>query len=178
MTRPVLGIGREALHQLREGLERVLGPAAAPLLQDMGFAGAGGLHAALLGWVRSRYEVAELGALEARHLGEALGGFFEGQGWGTLHLTRISDGVLALDAPAWAEASPGSSTAPACHVSAGVFAELFSRLAGAPFAAMEVECRSRGDARCRFLLAAPTSLTAIYERMTRGEPAPAGAPSR
>lgn len=178
MTPPVLGVGRHGLHQLRAGLERVLGPAAAPLLQEMGFAGAGGLHDALQGWIRSRYRVAEPGALEARHLGDALAGFFEDQGWGTLGLTRISDGVLALDAPDWAEAVPGSSSAPACHVSAGVFAELFSRLAGAPFAALEVECRSRGDARCRFLLAAPAGLTAIYERMTRGEPAPVEAPSR
>ena len=177
MTSPVLGVGRDGLHQLRAGLERVLGPAAAPLLQEMGFAGAAGLHAALRAWIRSRFQVAEPGVLEARHLGDALAGFFEDQGWGTLRLSRISDGVLALDAPDWAEAVPGSSTAPACHVSAGVFAELFSRLAEAPFAAMEVECRSRGDARCRFLLAAPTSLTAIYERMTRGEPAPTDAPT-
>jgi hypothetical protein len=53
-------------------------------------------------------------------------------------------------------------------VSAGLLADVFSRIAGGQFAAMEVECRSRGDLRCRFLLAAPETLTLVYERMTHG----------
>jgi hypothetical protein len=49
-----------------------------------------------------------------------------------------------------------------------MLADVFSRLGGGQFAAMEVECRSRGDGRCRFLLAAPETLTLVYERMTHG----------
>jgi len=30
---------------------------------------------------------------------------------------------------------------------------------------MEVECRSRGDARCRFLAGAPETLGILYDRM-------------
>ena len=33
---------------------------------------------------------------------------------------------------------------------------------------MEVECRSRGDARCRFLAGSPETLAALYERMAQG----------
>jgi hypothetical protein len=33
---------------------------------------------------------------------------------------------------------------------------------------MEVECRSRGDARCRFLAGAPETLSLLYERMAQG----------
>jgi hypothetical protein len=33
---------------------------------------------------------------------------------------------------------------------------------------MEVECRCRGDARCRFLAAAPDVLQRVYEGMTEG----------
>jgi hypothetical protein len=33
---------------------------------------------------------------------------------------------------------------------------------------MEVECRSRGDERCRFLSATPEMLEQVYERMTQG----------
>lgn len=169
MTESIVGLGREGLHRLRAALERILGPAAAPVLQDVGFAAGDGIATAFEAWVRTRYRVPDAGALEARLLGEALTRFFEEQGWGVLRLTRLGDGLLAVDAPAWAEAEPGTRPAPTCHVSAGMFAELFSRLAGAPFAAMEVECRSRGDGRCRFLLGAPAALTVIYERMTRGE---------
>jgi len=35
-------------------------------------------------------------------------------------------------------------------------------------AVMEVECRSRGDARCRFLAGSPDTLSALYDRMAQG----------
>ena len=38
--------------------------------------------------------------------------------------------------------------------------------------AMEVECRSRGDGRCRFLAGAPETLSALYDRMAQGAPYP------
>ena len=33
---------------------------------------------------------------------------------------------------------------------------------------MEVECSSRGESRCRFLVGSPDMLTYVYERMTTG----------
>jgi hypothetical protein len=33
---------------------------------------------------------------------------------------------------------------------------------------MEVECRSRGDGRCRFLAGAPETLSTLYDRMSQG----------
>jgi hypothetical protein len=33
---------------------------------------------------------------------------------------------------------------------------------------MEVECRSRGEPRCRFLAGAPETLGIIYDRMAQG----------
>ena len=35
-------------------------------------------------------------------------------------------------------------------------------------AVMEVECRSRGESRCRFLAGAPETLSALYDRMAAG----------
>jgi hypothetical protein len=40
-------------------------------------------------------------------------------------------------------------------------------------AVMEVECRSRGDGRCRFLAAAPETLSELYDRMAQGASYPA-----
>ena len=34
---------------------------------------------------------------------------------------------------------------------------------------MEVECRSRNDARCRFLTAVPERLQRVYEALTQGK---------
>ncbi len=33
---------------------------------------------------------------------------------------------------------------------------------------MEVECRSRGEARCRFLAGSPETLSIVYDRMAQG----------
>ena len=38
----------------------------------------------------------------------------------------------------------------------------------AALAVMEVECRSRGDARCRWLVGAPDTLTSLYQHMAQG----------
>jgi hypothetical protein len=161
-------LGKRSLQQLRVALERTLGTQAATVLQEAGFASGEALYQALERWVAARYPVGRPQELDASRLGEALSGFFAEQGWGALTAERLSPAVLQLDAPAWAESAPGVGQYPSCHVSAGVFADLFSRLSGGQFAAMEVECRSRGDERCRFLLASPETLTLVYERMTHG----------
>ena len=43
-----------------------------------------------------------------------------------------------------------------------------TRIADAGLAVMEVECRSRGDARCRWLVGAPETLTTLYQHMAQG----------
>jgi len=163
-----LTLGARSLHQLRAALERSLGVQAAPLLQEAGFASGEAMAERLGEWVRDHYGVDRPQDLDEAYLGEAVSGFFAEQGWGTLTLDRLGPAVLTVDAPDWAESRPGSGQYPSCHVSAGLLADVFSRLAGGQFAAMEVECRSRGDVRCRFLLASPETLTLVYERMTHG----------
>ncbi|HJS48023.1 MAG TPA: hypothetical protein VJ773_08575, partial [Gemmatimonadales bacterium] len=43
-----------------------------------------------------------------------------------------------------------------------------SQLAGNPAAAMEVECRTRGEARCRWLVGSPETLGTLYDLLSRG----------
>ncbi len=163
-----LTLGRRSLHQLRAALERSLGVQAAPMLQEAGFASGEPLFGRYQAWLASEYGVASSQELDAAFLGEALSGFFAHEGWGTVTLSQLGGSAVVLDAPAWAEANPGAGPYPSCHVSSGVLADLFSRMSGGQFAAMEVECRSRGDAKCRFLLASPDTLTLVYERMVHG----------
>jgi hypothetical protein len=49
-----------------------------------------------------------------------------------------------------------------------MFADFFGRVADAPLAVMEVECRSAGSARCRFLLGSADVMTQVYDEMSRG----------
>lgn len=164
-------LGRKALVQLRLGLERELGTNAARLLQDAGFAAGEEHHAAFSAWLAQRTDAATPDALDARHFGEALAGFLQEQGWGALTVHALADGVLALDSADWAEAtSDTTALAPSCHFTCGLLADLLGRIAGDVVAVMEVECRSRGDARCRFLAGSPETLGALYERIAAGDP--------
>lgn len=161
-------VGRRALHQLRAVLERETGVQAALLLREVGFATGEALYDAFGHWTRERYHVETPSALDSAYLGEALAGFFAETGWGTVTLTEVTPTVLGLDAPDWAEGAPHGAEYPSCHFSCGMLADFFTRLGGSQAAVMEVECESRGDARCRFLVGSPDLLTYVYERMTAG----------
>jgi len=79
--------------------------------------------------------------------------------------------VLTLDSANWAEADPHSAMQfPGCYLSAGLLADFLGRVAGAPLVAMEVECRSMGSERCRFLVGSPETMQYVYDAMSRGEP--------
>lgn len=161
-------IARRALHQLRAALERDLGVQAASYLQEAGFAAGEAAHDAFGAWIADRYGVSEPGALDARWLGDALSGFFHSTGWGRLETQQLGP-VLALDSGDWAEALDNPEAEyPTCHLSSGMLADLLGRIAAEPTAVMEVECRSRGDSRCRFLAGSPDTLGSLYERMAQG----------
>jgi hypothetical protein len=136
---PALRLGRRVIHQLRAALERDTGLQAAGYLQEAGFAGGEELFREFGDWLVGTIGVEHAGDLDVQFLSEVLAHFFREQGWGALTATRLGPAVLALD-----------------------------RLSDGLVAVMEVECRSRGDARCRFLAGAPESLSALYDRMAQG----------
>ena len=162
-------LGRRALHQLRASLERDTGLNAASYLQEAGFAGGEELFQGFAGWLERTYHVSPPADLETAHMTEVLGRFFTETGWGELSVEPLGDAVLALDSPEWAEAGDRSDGGyPTCHFSCGLLAEFLGRIAAEPVAVMEVECRSKGDPRCRFLAGAPETLSTVYDRMARG----------
>jgi predicted hydrocarbon binding protein len=165
---PGVRLGRKVLHQLRAALERDTGLQAAGYLQEAGFAGGEELYGDFDEWLKATHGVDQPADLDARYLGEALSAFFSDRGWGPLEVQPLGP-VLALDSAAWAEATDeGRGEFPSCHLTCGLLADFFGRLSDGLVAVMEVECRSRGDARCRFLAGAPETLSALYERMSQG----------
>lgn len=163
-------VGKRALHQLRAVLERETGSRAPILLREIGFAAGEAWHRRFEAWVRERYGVESARELDAAFLGDALDGCFVAQGWGPVRLSEAAPQVLALDSADWGEAQAGGSEYPSCHFSCGALADFFTRLAGSRAAVMEVECRTRGEERCRFLVGSPDRLTYTYERMAAGMP--------
>jgi len=165
----MLALTRDTLTTLRTSLTRDTGASAAGYLQEAGYAGGPALFEAFRRWLTARGR----GAPESLSVGafqrEATE-FFRQAGWGSLELGAMDDAVATLDSNDWGEADPQvGADLPSCHVSAGMFADFFGRLADAPLAVMEVECRSRGDGRCRFLLGSTDVMQRVYEGMAGGE---------
>jgi predicted hydrocarbon binding protein len=161
-------IGRGALRQLHASLRRDAAEHAVSILQEAGFAAGAGIYQAFGTWVLGEVGVAQPQELDAARLSELLSRFFHVLGWGTVSVSPLGAAALAIDSADWAEAEPGSAESPMCFFSAGMLADFFGRLSGEPVAVMEVECRSQGDARCRFLSASPDTLNVVYEQLTQG----------
>jgi len=94
---------------------------------------------------------------------------FERRGWGRIANERVHPGVAALDAFDWVESDAGmGATRPSCFFTAGLLANLLGRVVQDEVAVLEVECRSRGDARCRFLYGSPQNMDSVFGRLRAG----------
>ena len=164
-----LAIGRGALAALRASLLNHTPDLAVTILQESGFASGEGVHAAFCAWLPEGAGVETPDQLDGQQLSATLSAFFETHGWGHLTTTALPGGALALDSDDWAEAEPGTAESPMCFFSAGMMADFLGRLTGDTVSVMEVECRSKGDARCRFLSAMPETLERVYTAMTEGK---------
>jgi predicted hydrocarbon binding protein len=156
-----------SLHVLRQALEEG-GQDAAAVMQQAGFAAGPALLAAFNAWLQAERGIDEASMLDRDHLDEALSSFFGQNGWGTLTVSTLGGGLLTLDSPDWAEAIPNSTEWPSCLLSTGLLPAFLGALGGHTLGAMELECRSRGDRRCRFVVGAPDNLGTLYERLALG----------
>ena len=94
--------------------------------------------------------------------------FFRETGWGEIDFEALG-AAIAVNSSSWVEATADAAIGqPGCLFGTGMLAGFFGRLADAPLAALEVECRSMGGMRCRFLLGAAEVLEDAYEEMARG----------
>lgn len=140
---------------------------AATVLRQAGHAAGDALAQSLPGGE----EVRELGMDE---FWRRLSRLFADRGWGSLAHVATHPGVGTLESADWTEAEAASpAKRPSCFFSTGVLANLLGQAAGADIAVLEVECRARGDEKCRFLFGGADALQAVYEQVARGEAADA-----
>lgn len=159
---------RASLAALRRGLLRDHGPEAAASLQEAGYAGGETVYAAFSAWLAERTDI-DAAHLDVDSFQHRASEFFSEFGWGTLSVGAMDDAVATLDATDWWEADGEDRLdAPGCHLTTGLFADLFGRLAGTQVAVLEVECRAMGHSHCRFLVGSPEVLEFVYEDMTQG----------
>jgi predicted hydrocarbon binding protein len=165
----MVAITRDAMAGLRNALMRDMGYAAAGYLQEAGYAGGGALFEGFRGWLLAR-DGRSPDELTVSDFQAMASDFFQECGWGSLVVGDLHDTVATLDSADWGEATPGAGLEQAsCHFSAGMFSDFFGRLSEAPLAVMEVECRSAGAERCRFLLGSTEVMEHVYNAMSSGE---------
>jgi len=167
--RDMLTVTRASLLSLRAALLRSGDTQAAVTLQEAGYAGGTALFESFRQWLAERTHVG-VEDLDVDAFQHRASEYFSETGWGTLNVGTIEEVVATLDSPDWGECDPNlGAQQPSCHLTTGMFADLFGRLAGAPVAVLEVECRSAGQERCRFLVGSPEVMDAVYEEMGRGK---------
>lgn len=164
----LLALSRVSLAALRASLLRDAGPAAAAYLQEAGYAGGATMAAAFRDWLAAR-GVGAPETLELQEFEQQLSAFLHDAGWGTLRIGSLHDAVATLDSDDWGEADPAAQLDfPGCSLTTGLFADLFGRVAQYPLAVLEVECRSAGADRCRFLVGNAEVMEYVYDEMARG----------
>lgn len=163
----LLAATRDSFLALHAALFRDVGPNAAALLQEAGYAGGPALFDAFGQWLASQ-GLSDPESLAASEFSARATEFFSEAGWGSIELGAIET-VVTVDSIDWAEGDPTNPLDfPGCYYTAGVFADFFGRLAGEPLAVMEVECRSMGHERCRFLIGTGETMQRVYDEMTQG----------
>jgi predicted hydrocarbon binding protein len=164
----MLAVSRTALAALRAALLGDAEIAGTTYLQEAGYAGSAAVFGSFREWLRGRIE-AEPGELNLDEFGELASEYFRVIGWGTLQIGSLGEAVATVDSSDWGEAVPDSALEhPGCHMTTGMFAGFFGQVAERPLAVLEVECRSMGAARCRFLLGAGEVMNYVYEEIERG----------
>jgi len=167
----VLGIGSNALRVIRATLAQDLGEdTGAMRLQEMGYAAGEEIYQSFLEWLPSYTGVSDPGDLDATRLTEVMSAFLGELGWGTVTVERTGKKGLTVSSPDWAEADPAGLEGPSCFFSTGLLASFLTAFASRnPIAVMEIECRSEGDAECRFLAGSPDTLSAVYDAVSEGK---------
>lgn len=176
-TPPELAIPVASLAALRRALTDDVGPEkAARALQQAGFAAGDAVYAVLAGRAGSSQEptnadgAAEtLGQLTSTAFWRRVSDLFASRGWGRLVHEDLHPGVGCLESSDWVEADPETGAArPSCFFTAGLLANVLGRTAGQPVGVLEVECRSRGDLRCRFIFGGSAAIDPIYAATLEG----------
>jgi bacteriochlorophyll 4-vinyl reductase len=165
-----LAIPASAFAALRTALNAQVGPdAAASALRQAGFA-AGDAFFSIL----AESDEDALRKLPAERFWAHFATLFRSRGWGQLSYSEAHPGVGSLETADWAESTTDEpAERPCCHFTTGLFSSLLGKVADAEVGVMEIECRGRGDTRCRFLFGGTAAVIAVYERLAQGDAADA-----
>jgi len=165
----LIGIAIPTLKDLRAAT-LAGGVDAVDVLREAGFAGGPAVYNAFEQWLsetRSLDSPNSAAELTIEEFGDRAARYFRDAGWGTVEFETMEDeGVASLSMDnCWESDSHGIDAEPSCHITTGMLAAFFGKLAGYPVAVMETECRSANGEKCRFLLGNSAIMTYQWEKI-------------
>jgi predicted hydrocarbon binding protein len=167
-ARQLIGIAIPTLKELRAAT-LAGGGDAVDALREAGFAGGPAVYEAFEQWLgeASTAEPHSASELTIEEFGDRAAQYFRDAGWGGVEFETVEDeGVAALSMDNCWESDPhGVDDEPSCHITTGMLAAFFGKLAGYPVAVMETECRSANGERCRFLLGNSEIMTYQWKKI-------------
>jgi V4R domain len=176
-TTQLIGIAVPTLRELRGTALACLSASATgeadavDALREAGFAGGPAVFEAFEQWLaengRGSDDSTRAADLTLAEFGKRAADYFRAAGWGIVEFEADKEsGVAMLTMDGCWEADRSSQVAePSCHVTTGMLAAFFGKLAGFPVAVMETECSSAGASACRFLLGNSEVMTYRWEQL-------------
>src|SRR5687768_16262488 len=139
---------------------------AVDALREAGYAGGETVYEAFEQWLLEM-ESSAAPDLTLDEFGVRAAEYFRAAGWGLVEFDAHPNETVATLSmeDCWEANAAGNETAPACHVTTGMLAAFFGRLAGYPVSVMESECSSMGAARCQFLLGNSEVMTSKWAEL-------------
>jgi predicted hydrocarbon binding protein len=165
---PAFTLDPRSLHRLHDMLRESDGLALPEVLHEAGLASGELLAERWRGRLGGPGGLQEAEQLDARWFGSILDEVCQALGWGSLTVLPIGDEAVLMESPDWAEATDGSAEQPGCRFTAGALSAFLTGQAEAPLSVLEVECRSTGADRCRFLAGSPEMMTLAGDLMSAG----------
>jgi len=147
----LVGVAIPTLRELR-GVVLRSGDAhsAVGALRDAGYAGGEAVYDAFEQWLDENGDAGP-GDLSLEEFAERVGSYFRNAGWGEITFSSDeSEGIAMLDIDGCWESSEAGEEAIGCHVTTGLLAAFFGKVAGYPVSVMETDCSENG--RCKFIL--------------------------
>lgn len=161
----LVGVAIPTLRELRSAVLSSADPAGVDSLREAGYAGGDAVYGAFEQWLAETRgsESADAAGLPLDEFGRTAAEFFRNAGWGEVSfLEEETEGVATVDITGCWE---GRADDPGCHVTTGLLASFFGRIAGYPVAVLETECCAGSASRCRFLMGTPEMLQYKWEEM-------------
>ena len=165
ITMQLVGVALPTLTAMRSAIVHSQDPeSAVNALREAGYAGGEGVYAAFEQWLAETGQTSGSADMGLEEFGDRMEEFFHNAGWGELTFSHDeSEGIAMVDVDGCWEMS-GSNDGDGCHVTTGMLAAFFGRVAGYPISVMETECSEGG--RCKFVLGNDEVMQSRWEELS------------